>query len=143
MNTRPSPKQTNGQALVEFAFIILILLLLVVGGLDFGRMYFMQVTLNNASEEGAYYLAYNPNDITDCNPTVSATNCDTYLAIKREAISAGVNITTASVNISIINNADSTRTAEVVVTQNVNLKILTFLFSISSLSSTSRMLVLW
>jgi Flp pilus assembly protein TadG len=137
------PKKNNGQALVEFAFIILTLLLLVVGGLDFGRLYFMQVVLNNASEEGAYYLAYNPDDISDCNPTVNATTCDTYKVIQKEAISAGINITTSSVNISIINQADGTRTAQVILTQAVNLKILNFLFNVSSLSSTARMLVLW
>jgi len=43
----------NGQALVEFAFILPILLLLMVVLIDVGILLYTQVTVNNAAWEGA------------------------------------------------------------------------------------------
>jgi Flp pilus assembly protein TadG len=48
---RPSGR-SRGQALVEFALILPIFVLLLVGILDFGRAVFAFNTLNNAAREG-------------------------------------------------------------------------------------------
>ena len=50
------------QALVEVAIVLPILLLLVLGAMDFGRMFFTKIALTNAAREGANYLAYYPQD---------------------------------------------------------------------------------
>src|SRR5919106_1974327 len=50
----------RGQALVEFALILPILILLVVLAIDFGRVFFTSVSLNNASRVAANYAAANP-----------------------------------------------------------------------------------
>lgn len=51
---RPASARTErGQALVEFAVVILPLLLIVVGIIQFGLLYGSHVTLTNASREGA------------------------------------------------------------------------------------------
>ena len=50
------------QALVEFALLLPILLLLVMGAMDFGRMFYTKMILTNAAREGANYLAYFPED---------------------------------------------------------------------------------
>jgi Flp pilus assembly protein TadG len=42
---------------VEFALVLPILLLLVFGVIDFGRLYFTQITLTDAAREGARVLA--------------------------------------------------------------------------------------
>lgn len=47
---RPAPR---GQALVEFAFVLLPVLLLIVGIVQFGLLFGANVTLNNAVREGA------------------------------------------------------------------------------------------
>ena len=39
-----------------------VLLLLVLGAIDLGRMFSAQIALTNAAREGANYLARNPND---------------------------------------------------------------------------------
>ena len=52
-----SRKLSVGQSLVEFALIIPILLLLVMGALELGRLFYIKVTLHNAAREGAYYLS--------------------------------------------------------------------------------------
>jgi Flp pilus assembly protein TadG len=47
-----SPRNHRGQALVEFALILPVFVLLLVGILDFGRAVFAFNTLNNAAREG-------------------------------------------------------------------------------------------
>jgi hypothetical protein len=45
--------KTTGQALVEFAFVLPILLLLMVAIVDFGIIFYTQMTVTNAAWEGA------------------------------------------------------------------------------------------
>jgi Flp pilus assembly protein TadG len=47
----------EGAAAVEFALILPILILLVLGGMDLGHRYYMQHLITNASREGARYAA--------------------------------------------------------------------------------------
>ncbi|HEX9635207.1 MAG TPA: TadE/TadG family type IV pilus assembly protein [Candidatus Limnocylindria bacterium] len=51
----------RGQALVEMALILPLLLVLVVGGIDFGRIFFGSVGLQNAARVAANYAALHPN----------------------------------------------------------------------------------
>jgi len=53
----------KAQALVEVALMLPLVLLLVLGGIDFGRMYITKIVLTNAAREGANYLAYYPEDM--------------------------------------------------------------------------------
>jgi len=48
-----APRAERGQALVEFAVVVLPLLLLVVGIIQFGLLYGAHVTLTNSAREGA------------------------------------------------------------------------------------------
>ena len=50
-------KQTNGQSLAEFALILPLLLLIVMGIFDLGRGIFYYSTIQNAAREGARYGA--------------------------------------------------------------------------------------
>lgn len=52
----------DGQSLVEFALVLPILLLLICAIIDFGWLYYNQITLNNAAREGARYavIHYDP-----------------------------------------------------------------------------------
>jgi Flp pilus assembly protein TadG len=47
----------EGAAAVEFALILPILILLVLGGMDLGHRFYMQHLITNASREGARYAA--------------------------------------------------------------------------------------
>jgi Flp pilus assembly protein TadG len=51
---------SDGVALVEFALVVPVLILLLVGILDTGRAINAYVTISNASREGAHYAALNP-----------------------------------------------------------------------------------
>lgn len=53
-------KISRGQALVEFALILPLLLLLLVMGLDLGRVFFGWVGLQNSARIGANYAAIHP-----------------------------------------------------------------------------------
>ncbi|MEL7649835.1 MAG: TadE family protein [Sedimentibacter sp.] len=50
-------KKENGQAMVEFALVLPILLLFVAGIIDFGWIFYNQLAANNASREAARFIA--------------------------------------------------------------------------------------
>src|SRR5512135_483526 len=52
----------RGQSLVELAAGLLVLLILVMGIIDLGRVLFYYTTLRDAAQEGAVYGAINPQD---------------------------------------------------------------------------------
>lgn len=56
-------KEEKGQALVELALILPVLLLLVFGIVEFGRVYGAYLTVNHAAREGARAAAVGFNDI--------------------------------------------------------------------------------
>ena len=56
-----TPERTRGQAMVEFALILPLLVLLLVMALDFGRVFFGWVSATNAARIGANYAGSNPN----------------------------------------------------------------------------------
>ena len=61
---RRCPRRVAGraQALVEFALLLPLLLLLVLVAIDAGRLFFTEIALTNAAREGAAYGAGNPTD---------------------------------------------------------------------------------
>lgn len=73
------------QALVEYALVLPFLLLLVLGVMDFGRMFYTKMILTNAAREGANYLAYSPEDADN-------GYVDTFAAIYDEGKSSNVEI---------------------------------------------------
>jgi len=50
-------KSQAGQAMVEMALVLPILLVLVGGIMDFGWLFYNKIALNNAAREGARYAA--------------------------------------------------------------------------------------
>ena len=60
---RTSRARHRGQALVEFGVILPVLLFLFVIAIDFGRLFFSYIQINNAAREGAAYGMYKPTDL--------------------------------------------------------------------------------
>jgi len=52
----------RGQSLTEFVLILPILLVILAGVLDLGRLYYTHVAIADAAMEGATYAAINPDD---------------------------------------------------------------------------------
>lgn len=58
-------RDQQGQQLVELALVLPILLLILLGTLDLGRVFHTQVALTNAAREAARFAAVNGVDATD------------------------------------------------------------------------------
>lgn len=56
------PAGDRGAAAVEFALVLPLLMLLLVGIVQFGRVYSLQIQLSGAANHGARHLAVNPTD---------------------------------------------------------------------------------
>ena len=93
---RWSPRRTwhrsrgdRGQALVEFALVATVLLMLVLSAVDLGRLFYARITVTNAAREGAMAAAQSPGSAA----TVTA-------AATREARNSGVTVQPADVALS-------------------------------------------
>ena len=72
--TQLPPRKEQGQALVEFAAVLIILLIILAGVLDLGRAFFTFMSLRDAAQEGATYSSINPSDTTGIVNRVRATS---------------------------------------------------------------------
>jgi PKD repeat protein len=67
-------QRTLGQSFVEFALILPIFLLFLAAALDLGRVFYANITLNNAAREGAFQAAVTPELYAAGQPCDQATN---------------------------------------------------------------------
>jgi Flp pilus assembly protein TadG len=70
--------RSRGQAIVELALILPILLLLLAAALDLGRLFYSQITVANAAREGAIEAALNPASFAaggGCDATTNRVMC--------------------------------------------------------------------
>jgi Flp pilus assembly protein TadG len=130
-----------GQSLVEFALIIPLIMLLVMGIFDLGRLFYIKITLESASREGAYYLSYNPNAVENCSGGICRPNAAAITAIQAEAVNMGVPIVNPATNIAITGTRATGDPVTVTITQTVNLFILNFMTGPVTVSSQTRMMV--
>lgn len=96
-----SQKKTRGQAVLEFALLLPILLLLLIGTVEFSRLFFAKIVITNAAREGVYYLSMNIDDKTNCSGVGPSQICylTTRQAVKDEANSSGLTITDTDISI--------------------------------------------
>lgn len=62
--TSRAKRSERGQSLVEAALTLPVVLMLMLGLLDFGRAYYAIVALRDAADEGASYASISPKDVT-------------------------------------------------------------------------------
>ena len=60
--TKHNRRNERGQSLAEFAIILPLLLIILAGVLDLGRLYYAYVSVTDAAAEGASYAAISPTD---------------------------------------------------------------------------------
>ena len=65
-------QHTEGSSFVEIALLLPFLLLLFVGAVDLGRLYFMCVEITGAAQAGALYGVQNPGDTSGMQSAASA-----------------------------------------------------------------------
>ncbi len=65
--------QDRGQSLMELSLTLLVLLIMVVGIIDVGRILFYNVSLRDAAEEGVLYGSLRPANVTDIQNRVRSS----------------------------------------------------------------------
>ncbi len=70
-------RSKRGQALVELAISVPLLLLILLGTVDFGRVFFDYIQLRSAVREGAGYGALKPTDIAGMKARVLSAGVPT------------------------------------------------------------------
>lgn len=83
-NAGPVLGIARGQGLVEFALMIPILVVLVIGALDFGMAFYYKVVLTNSAREGANYVVYHAG--------TEFSEDETKNAVQVEGANSGVSI---------------------------------------------------
>ncbi len=79
----------KGQDLVEFALVLPILLLIMFGVLDLGRLFHAAITITNAARVGARFGTRNK----------EATDGEIRAATRDEAFESGIDLSTAPIDI--------------------------------------------
>ncbi len=88
----------RGQALVEFALTAPILLLLVLGAVDYGRVYYRAVQVSQAARNGAAYASMNP-------PNSNQQNGN-YQQQMNDAAFAGSDLAASGATVTVVQAAD-------------------------------------
>jgi hypothetical protein len=88
-----SEPRSRGQSVVEFTIVLPMLLLLILVGLDFGRVFLGWVELNNVVREAANFAASNPNAWNSNTPDAAA-QAEYQALVTNDA--AGINCTMPS-----------------------------------------------
>jgi hypothetical protein len=81
---------SRGQELVEFAIVLPLLLLIVFGVLDLGRLFHALITITNAAREGARYAMIFPDDLTGIDSVT-----------RREAQNSGITLGPGASSVSV------------------------------------------
>jgi Flp pilus assembly protein TadG len=99
----------HGAAAVEFALLLPLLLLLVLGTIEFGRVYNVQITLTNAAREGVRVMAIGNDPVAakdaakNAAASVSTTITDSDIVLSTEVCSTGAQVSlTINYNLSTI-----------------------------------------
>ena len=105
----------SGAAAVEFALILPLLLILIIGLIDFGRMGFTQVSVTSASREGARYSSLYSSGLSSTQLITDFVQTSSPLTAKVSQLdSAGV----LSVTSSMCSSTQSGENTSVVVSTN-------------------------
>lgn len=86
---------SRGQALVELALVVPVLLFLTLAALDLGRVFYSMITVTNAARAGAMEAAYYPDSFSS-GSACSATN-RVMCAATRESANSFITVTPADV----------------------------------------------
>ena len=71
---RTRRQRQRGQSIVEFALLLPVLLTILLGLLDLGRVWYAVVTVNDCAGEGALYAAIRPDDLDGIRARAAAAS---------------------------------------------------------------------
>ncbi|MDD4689587.1 MAG: TadE/TadG family type IV pilus assembly protein [Eubacteriales bacterium] len=96
-------KNEDGQAVVEFAIILPLLILLICGVIEFGWLFSAKIATNNCAREGARYAAVNSHYATYLTETI-----DWVTSVAPNSIKDGLNTTVSLSNAYNMHSGDIT-----------------------------------
>jgi Flp pilus assembly protein TadG len=120
---RADRRASRGQAFVELALVTPVLLMIVLAGIDLGRLFFAQIAVTNAAREGAMVAAETPSSWeagNACNASTNAVMC----AVVNEG-HGFVSVTPADVSMSCAPSCSKTYGNKVTVTVTGHFTVLT------------------
>ena len=130
----------RGQALLEFALALPVLLLLLFGVLEFGRAFSTKIAMENAAREGAHYFIY---DKDESNSFQNSKD-----AVILEASNQGLALEYGDINIfcddgggAELSTCDTENTIVVNVSQEFGVAIFNYILDSLPMNSEARMLV--
>lgn len=91
MKNSPASKRESGQSLVEMAISLMVILLLLVGAVEFAMALFQYVTIRDAAQEGAVYASFTPTDEAGIKFRVQSAASDVLAELPEESIDVTVN----------------------------------------------------
>ena len=84
----------HGQSLAEFALILPVLMIIVLGTVDLGRVFFAYISVTNAARNGAQYAASDSENVADVTGIRDAALADTGQLLNTSAANPDVAIAT-------------------------------------------------
>jgi Flp pilus assembly protein TadG len=133
--------RSRGQSLVEFALILPLFLIFIAACLDLGRVFYANISLNNAAREGAMQAASkNATFIQNgaCDPVTNNVVCRVQLESKSSAVTiAQTDITRTCSIVGCPRAAGSTATVSVRGTFRLITPLLSFVFGGQTINLTS------
>lgn len=100
LGIRPRRAFPEGSALTEFALVIPLFLLLVFGVCDFGRLFFVEATLENAVRQAGRYAITGNHQPDPKNPDQNLSRVDSIIQVAQQA-AVGIDVT--NIQISSVN----------------------------------------
>jgi Flp pilus assembly protein TadG len=131
----------SGQALVEFALALPLMLLLIFGVLEFGRAFQIKIVLENAAREGVHYLTYDRDDPGDNFVATKA-------AVVAESLNSGVTIDSGDITVQCLtagvvnspaNDCPTGSTAEVIVDHPFGVSVFGYFLGAIDITANARM----
>lgn len=89
-------KSSRGQSIIEFAIVLPVLLLLVMGVIDFGRVYFAYVSVTNGARNGAEHASHGVGAVADTDAIREAVLADTSDLLNTSETNPQVTVTTGT-----------------------------------------------
>lgn len=128
-----------GQAIVELALVLPILLLLTLGTLNLGRLFYNKIALQSAAREGAYYYSYNRDDYKTCMDGLCYQG--TIESVQAEANNLGVALDPGNIVVTPPGEIVSGNTITVTVSHPINVTIYSLFNGPILLTSQVRMVM--
>ncbi len=86
-------RREDGQAMVEFALILPVFLLILCGIIDFGWLFYNQLSLNNACREGARYAVVHTAEDADTQAIINHIEKTTTTVFANDGVDITVEYT--------------------------------------------------